>query len=959
LRERIAGEVRFDSGSRALYATDASNYRQVPVGVVVPRDLEDLVTTVAVCREHEAPLFTRGGGTSLGGQCCNAAVVMDTSKYLNRVLEIDVQGSTALVEPGCVLDDLRHAAERQGLTFGPDPSTHDHCTLGGMIGNNSCGVHSVMAGRTADNVEALEVLTYDGRRMWVGATAPEEIEEKIASGGRVGQIYRDLRALRDRYADLIRSRYPDIPRRVSGYNLDELLPEKGFHLARALVGSESTCVTVLRARLRLVPRPPARVLLLLGFADLNRAARAVPRVLEAAPVGLEGIDERLVENIKRKNLRAERLDSFPEGQAWLLVEFAGEDRSEAEDKARCLMGRLRGEGAPALRLIGDAAEQGRVWKVRESALGATAYVPGQPDTWPGWEDAAVPPERLAEYLREFRGLLERYGYQGALYGHFGDGCVHSRISFDLSSSAGVAQWRRFLNDAADLVVGFGGSLSGEHGDGQARADLLPRMYGEELMEALQRFKGVWDPWGRMNPGKVVDPYPITDQLRLGPGYRPPALGTRFSYPEDGDSFARATTRCVGVGKCRRHENGVMCPSYRATGDEEHSTRGRARLLFEMVRGDALGDGWRDEAVHDALDLCLSCKGCKEDCPVNVDIATYKAEFNYHYYRGRLRPREAYAMGWIHWWARAAAWAPRLVNRLGASPGVGPLLKTLAGVAPERRLPRFAAQTFQQWYRRRGSRKPDGRPVLLWADTFYNHFHPQVAAAAVEVLEAAGYRVQVPDRGVCCGRPLFAWGWLDLAARQLGDTLDALEPFLERGMPVVGLEPACIASFRDELPRLLARDRRAAKLAERARMLGEFLAEASDYEPPRLQREALVHVHCNHHAVMGFGSEKALLERAGLKLEFPDTGCCGMAGPFGFEAAHYAVSVRCAELGLLPAVRAAPAHALVVTDGYACREQIAQCTGRRALHLAEVLQMGLCEGVGGTTARPPETAFPEW
>ncbi|MGD8875739.1 MAG: FAD-linked oxidase C-terminal domain-containing protein [Gammaproteobacteria bacterium] len=955
----MRGEVRFDSGSRALYATDASNYRQVPIGVVVPCDVDDLVEAVAVCRAHAAPLFTRGGGTSLAGQCCNAAVVLDASRHLNRILEIDPEGRTALVEPGCVLDDLRRAAEVHHLTFGPDPSTHDHCTLGGMIGNNSCGVHSVMAGRTADNVEALEVLTYDGQRLWVGACDDNELARRIAAGGRQGQIYRDLRELRDRYAALIRSRYPRIPRRVSGYNLDELLPENGFQLARALVGSESTCVTVLRARLRLVPSPPARVLLLLGYPDLYAAAAAVPDLLAANPIGLEGIDEFLVENIRRKHLHPERLDSLPPGNAWLLAEFGGDDPQAAADRARQVMHRQDAAKAPEMRLVEDRAAQERVWKVRESALGATAWVPGQPDTWPGWEDASVSPDCLADYLRDFRGLLERYGYAAALYGHFGDGCVHCRINFDLSSSAGVTHWRRFLDEAAALVIAYGGSLSGEHGDGQARADLLPRMYGEELMQAMRRFKSVWDPQGRMNPGKVVDPYPVTGELRPGPDNRLPETAVRFRYPADGDSFGRAVSRCVGVGKCRRQSGGVMCPSYMVTREEQHSTRGRARLLFEMLRGDPLGSGWRSEAVHDSLDLCLSCKGCRQDCPVNVDMATYKAEFNYHYYRGRLRPREAYAMGLIHWWARAAARAPRLVNAVGSAPATGSLLKAVAGIARERSLPRLAACTFHDWYRQRGTRRPDGKPVLLWPDTFYNHFHPQAMAAAVTVLEAAGQRVVVPQGNICCARPLYAWGWLDRAAKQLRHTLDVLEPFLAQDMVVIGMEPACIASFRDELPRLLPDDPRAARLAQQAQMLGEFLAGLPGYQPPRLERRALVHVHCNHHAVMGFDSERELLERAGLTLDMPETGCCGMAGPFGFEATHYDLAMKCGERVLLPAVRAAAPGDLVVTDGYACREQIAQATRRRALHLAEVLLMALRDGAGGVTGVPPERAFPAW
>ncbi len=601
LGEQVAGEVRFDAGSRALYATDASNFRQVPIGVVVPRDVDDVEATVATCAAHDVPVVSRGGGTSLAGQCCNVAVVMDMSKHLRQVRWLSPEHRRARVQPGVVLDDLRDAAEEHGLTFGPDPATHNHCTLGGMIGNNSCGVHSVMAGRTSDNVAELEVLTYDGLRMTVGPTTEAELDRTVAAGGRRGEIYRALRELRDRHAGEIRARFPDIPRRVSGYNLDELLPERGFNLARALVGTEGTCVTVLEATVDLVESPPARSLLVLGYPDISTAGDHVTEVLEAGPVGLEGIDHRLVADMRRKGLHPDHLRLLPEGRAWLLVELGGASRDEADQAALAAMARLAGAGsAPACRLYDDPRQEAVVWEIRESGLGATARVPGRPDTWPGWEDSAVPPGRVGDYLRDLETLYRDHGYEASLYGHLGQGCIHSRVPFDLRSAEGMAHYRRFLEDAADLVVGHGGSLSGEHGDGQQRAELLPRMFGEELVAAFAQFKAIWDPTDGMNPGKVVRPSRLDENLRLGPSYHPTPVRTHFAYPDDDGDFAGRRCAAWGWASARRAGGGTMCPSYMVTREERHSTRGRARLLFEMLNGQELG-GWRSPEVKEALD----------------------------------------------------------------------------------------------------------------------------------------------------------------------------------------------------------------------------------------------------------------------------------------------------------------------------------------------------------------------
>jgi FAD/FMN-containing dehydrogenase/Fe-S oxidoreductase len=941
LGANLRGEVRFDDGTRALYATDASNYRQVPIGVVIPRDAEDVIRAVAISRAFGAPILGRGGGTSLAGQCCNAAVIIDFSKYMHEIIEIDPHRRVARVQPGVVLDSLQAAAAELGLMVAPDPSTHTTCTIGGMIGNNSCGVHSVMGGKMEDNVEELWVLTYDGVQLRVGQTGDAAADAIVPEGGRAREIHRRLRDLADRYGEEVRQRFPHIPRRVSGFNLNQLLPENGVHVARALVGTESTCVITLEAAVRLLPKPAARSLLVLGYPSVFEAADHVLEVMESEPIGLEGIDDVLATDMKKKGLHPQDLELLPDGAGWLLVEFGADSRAEAEGKARDLVERLErlGGRAPSSKLYDDPREEKLVWEIRESALGATARVPGSQDTWEGWEDSAVPPERLGTYLRELRKLYERYEYLGALYGHFGQGCVHTRINFDLVTTDGIRRFRSFLEDASDLVLTFGGSLSGEHGDGQSRAELLPKMFGKDLVNAFGEFKAIWDPDRGMNPGKVVDPYPITENLRLGTSYRRPEADTHFAFPDDGGSFGRAVERCVGVGKCRRHGGGVMCPSYVATMEEQHTTRGRARLLFEMLRGDAVTSGWHSDEVREALDLCLACKGCKAECPVNVDMATYKAEFLSHYYQGRLRPAAAYSMGLIDRWARLGSLAPRAVNAVTGSPVLSTRVKRLAGVAPERQVPRFAPQTFRRWNRRRRV-ATGGSRVILWADTFNDHFHPAVLAAAVEVLEAAGFAPVVPDRPLCCGRPLYDFGMLARAKRYLQRILRALGDDIRDGVPVVGLEPSCISVFRDELRNLFPTDLDAKRLSEQSFLLSEFL-DRERFRPPRkLGRKALVQLHCHHKSVLSTTAEERLLDALGLDAEILDSGCCGMAGSFGFERAKYDVSEAIGERVLLPAVRDADERTLIVADGFSCREQVRQATGRTPVHLSQVLRMAV-------------------
>jgi FAD/FMN-containing dehydrogenase/Fe-S oxidoreductase len=950
LKRRIEGEVRFDSASKAIYATDASNYRQVPIGVVIPKSKQDVVETIAACRKFQAPVLSRGGGTSLAGQCCNTAVVIDWSKYLNRILEISVANRYARVEPGTICDDVVKAARPYDLTYAPDPATHDHCCFGGMLGNNSCGAHAQMNGPAVNNVEALEVLLYDGTRTEVGWLTETEWQNKLSRDGhgRETEIYAKLRSLRQRYEKLIEQRYPKIPRRISGYNLDQLIPDKHgrVNIARALIGSEGTLVTILEAKVTLVYNQPERVILALGYPDVYHAADHVTEILPFEPIALEGIDYRLYQNIEKKGgIHAEHLNLFPEGKGWLIVQFGAATQEEAKDTAEKLCAKLRKHhDAPSMRLLIDKQEQKDLWEVREAGLGATAFVPGEKDAWPGWEDSAIAPEKAGDYLRDLRKLFDKYDYDPALYGHFGQGCIHCRVDFDLYTAEGVRNFRSFMEEATDLIVRYDGSFSGEHGDGQSRAEFLGKMFGAELIQAFREFKSIWDPDWKMNPGKIIDPYRMDENLRLGPAYKPWEPETHFKFPDDNGSFAHAALRCVGVGKCRRldgkGEQATMCPSFMVTREEKDTTRGRAHALFEMLRGNVIQDGWQDEGVKDALDLCLACKGCKGDCPVNVDMATYKAEFLSHYYEKKSRPRSAYAFGWIDKWAEIASFAPGFANLATQMPVISDFAKIAAGVSPRRTIPAFATTTFKAWFRRHKNGVRKGRKVILWPDTFNNYFFPETAIAATQVLEAAGCEVIVPAPHLCCGRPLYDYGFLDMAEDYLRRILSVLGREIDAGTPVVVLEPSCCSVFRDELTNLFPKDRRAHRLKEQTFTVAEFLCQQRHFEAPTLKRKAIVHGHCHHKAVMRMKGEKALYEDMGLDFQMLDSGCCGMAGSFGFESDKYKVSVAVGERVLLPAVRRADPSTLVIADGFSCKEQVQQLTKRQALHTAEVVALAM-------------------
>ncbi len=941
LRQTVRGEVRFDDGTRALYATDASNYRQVPIGLVLPLDIADVVATIAACREFGAPVLSRGGGTSLAGQCCNVAVILDFSKYMHGIIALDAIQRVARVQPGIVLDDLRNAAEEYELTFAPDPATHSRCTLGGMIGNNSCGVHALMGGKTVDNIHSLEVLLYDGTRMRVGPTTDDELTAIIAAGGRKGEIYAGLKKLRDSYADLIRERFPDIPRRVSGYNLDQLLQENGFNVARALVGTEGTCVTILEATCELKPSPQHRRLIALGFPDAFIAADHVPAVLRFKPIGLEGFDGLLVEFMRKKNLAIDDLKLLPSGNGFLLCELGAGSIAEADEQADALIRAAANfDHAPSVVVYAEE-DAARVWRVRESALGASVFIPGEEHGWEGWEDSAVPPAALGAYLRELFALMGQYGYRSPMYGHFGQGCVHLRINFDFKTAAGATAYRRFIEQAADIVLKYGGSFSGEHGDGQARAALLPKMFGPELMQAFAAFKALWDPLNRMNPGKLIDPvavYDPADNLRMGPGYRAARPDTWFQYPADQGSFSEAASRCVGVGACRKHDHGTMCPSYIATREEKHSTRGRAHLLWELMQGDVLKHGWRNAEVKEALDLCLSCKACKTECPVNVDMATWKAEFLAHYYEGRAHPLQHYAFGFMDKWANVGSIAPALANLPMRAPRVSNALKRLLHVAPQREIPVLAPRNFRSAFLGSHASRRDATTVLLWPDTWNNYFQPESLHAAAKVLHAAGNHVQVPTRHICCGRPLYDFGFLNQAREYLLEILNTFAAEIHAGIPIVMLEPSCASVFKDELLNFFPNDQRAIRLSQQTVMLSEMLTRSTNgWRPPDMSGSRIVvHGHCHQNSVLSMNDELRLLRGTGAKVDLLDSGCCGMAGPFGFEADKFDVSQTLAERVLLPAVRSAALGDVLVSNGFSCREQIKQNSSRRAVHLAQIM-----------------------
>ncbi|ADP81044.1 FAD-binding and (Fe-S)-binding domain-containing protein [Pseudofrankia inefficax] len=921
-------EVDGSARRRAEYSSDASNYRVVPTAVAYPRDADEVAAALAAAREVGASVTARGAGTSIAGNAVGPGLVLDFSRHLNRVLSLDPAARTALVQPGVVLDAVTAAAAAHGLRFGPDPSTHSRATIGGAIGNNACGSRALRYGRTADNVVALDLLTSSGERL----TARRFGRDGLAAAGPLGKA---LDQVVHANLGLIRTEFGRFTRQVSGYSLEHLLAENGADLARFLVGTEGTLGLVTAATVELVEAPAAVALAVLGYEDIFTAAEAVAAVRPHAPVALEGMDAQMVD-VLRARRGAAAVPDLPRGGGWLFVETAGATEAEAVAAAR----RLVADSGCLDATVVTGATARALWRIREDGAGLGTRTPSGDPAWPGWEDAAVPPERLAAYLRAFKALLAAHRLDGLLYGHFGDGCVHVRIDFPLTYGHGAGPFREFMLAAADLVAAHGGSMSGEHGDGRARGELLSKMYSPDALAAFGAVKHVFDPDNLLNPGILVDPAPVDADLRV-PAAKPLRAGLAYAYPHDQGDLSVAVHRCVGVGRCRSDNTGVggvMCPSFLATRDEKDSTRGRARVLQELANG-GLVSGYRSKELAESLDLCLSCRGCASDCPTGIDMATYKSEVLHQKYRRRLRPASHYSLGWLPRLARAAARAPRLANAALRAPGAARLAKAAGGVDPRRDLPVFASRTFRQWFAKRARvAGADGtaRPVLLWVDTFTNHFTPEVGQAAVRVLEAAGYEVSVVGQSVCCGLTWISTGQLDTAKRQLRRSLDALEPALSAGIPIVGLEPSCTAVLRRDVTELLPDDPRSAQAAAATGTLAELLTATPGWSPPRLDGvRAVAQPHCHHHAVLGWAPDAALLAKAGAEVTQVG-GCCGLAGNFGAEKGHYDVSVAVAETALLPAVRAAGPNPTVLADGFSCRTQLTQLAATESHHLAQLL-----------------------
>lgn len=925
LRRAIRGEISESPIRIAEYSSDASNYRVAPRIVAFPEDAADLAVITEVSRSTGVPLTLRGGGTSVAGNAIGPGIVADTSVHMNKVLELDPDSRVALVQPGTILSTLQLAAAPYGLRFGPDPSTQSRASLGGMIGNNACGAHTVAYGRTSDNVVGLDVIDGVGRRFHAG-------QDLSPIPG--------LRELVSTNLATLRREFGTFGRQMSGYSLEHLLPENGSNLAKALVGSEGTIASVLEATLALVPVSPAPVLVILTYPDMASAADAVPALLAHHPLAMEGMDARLIDAV-RKHRGASAVPELPDGGGLLMVEVGGQSQGEALASARKL---AKAAGMLAARILPPGAEATAMWRIRADGAGLAGRTPAGKQAWPGWEDAAVPPERLGQYLREFESLMGDYNVEGLPYGHFGDGCIHVRIDFPLERDGSVL--RSFVTDAARLVTAHGGSPSGEHGDGRARSELLKLMYSTEAITLFGAFKTLMDPQNLLNPGVIVQPDVIDAQLR-----RPKALSIRakngFSFAEDDGDFTKAVHRCVGVGKCRADDTasgGFMCPSYLATRDETDVTRGRARVLQELASGVGGPVGWGSPAVHEALDLCLSCKACSRDCPAGVDMAQYKSEVLHRRYEGKPRPINHYILGWLPRWARIAGVAPRVVNAVTQLPLLSTAILWLGGMDTRRRIPAFAERPFLRRYRmqQRAVLAASTRPkALLWVDSFSDAFSPGIPGAAIRVLEDAGYEVVIPDGNACCALTWISTGQLGAAKARLRNLLDVLTPYAELGIPIVGLEPSCTAVLRSDLVGLLPEDPRTHVVSSATRTLAEILTSPGPGGPPRWRPSnlqgitAIVQPHCHQYSVMGFDADLELLRASGAQITSL-AGCCGLAGNFGMERGHYETSVAVAENALLPALRAAEPGTIFLSDGFSCRTQADQLAGVIGTSLAELL-----------------------
>jgi FAD/FMN-containing dehydrogenase/Fe-S oxidoreductase len=961
LRRVIRGDVRFDQGSRLLYSTDASMYQVEPVGVVIPRDADDVQAALGLARKNGVAILSRGGGTSLTGQTVNHALVLDFSRYMNEILEVNREEKWARVQPGVVQDELNAHVRPMGLLFGPDTSTSNRATVGGMLGNNSGGSHSIAWGLTVDHVIEMTVLLSDGSQVTFGEITPEAFEAKGRLQTLEGAIYREVARVRDTYADEIRARYPSQWRRVAGYNLNELVgvcvrphslagggnaAPRPFSMARLVTGSEGTFVTVLEAKMRLVDRPRHTALDVIHYRDVQEALECSQAILESDPYAVE-LTDKMILDLARGNIEQSKRMGFVQGDpaAILIVEYAGETADEVRAKVEALEARRQRERfGYAATVALDQREQGEIWKLRKAGLGLLFGTHGDAKPLAFVEDTAVQPKDLAKFVARFREVFARHGVEGAYYGHCSVGCLHIRPAIDIKHAKGIQQVREIADEITDLVVEFNGTISSEHGDGRARSPFLERMYGPRLMGAFRELKRAFDPENRLNPGNIVGRTDVTESLRYGAGYETWEPVTLLDFSKQG-GFAAAVEMCNGVGECRKKLEGTMCPSYMATRDEEHSTRGRANALRAVLSGRMPTSEFTGRRLYEVMDLCLECKGCKAECPANVDMAKLKYEFLHHYHRANGLPLRNRLFGHIARLNAIGSRLPRLFNALSALPPSRWLLEKVAGIDRRRPLPPLAGETFTDWFARRPAPPSAARgEVVLFHDTFVTYNTPEIGRAAVELLEAGGYRVVLVDRK-CCGRPLISKGMLDVAREHAAYNVAKLAPYARRGVAIVGLEPSCLLTLKDEYVDLLRTDD-ARAVAEGSALLEQFLLRERERGLGLTftagGKKALLHGHCHQKAMVGTAPTVAVLRWAGYDVSEVDSGCCGMAGSFGFEREHYDLSVSLGNRRLAPAVKAAPADTAVVAPGISCRQQIGHLAGRRALHPAEALRRALAD-----------------